>query len=135
MLGYWGQEPQKGPYFTGDIGRMGADGMLEYVGRRDHMVKVRGHRIELGDIEAVVAAHPKVASAACVVVGSGLDAKIHAVVVAEGPQGPGLLELKRECADRLPLYMVIDAVHVVPELPLTGNGKTDHQALLNQITA
>jgi clorobiocin biosynthesis protein CloN4 len=135
MLGYWGQEPQKGAYFTGDIGRMGPDGMLEYVGRRDHMVKVRGHRIELGDIEAVVAANPKVAAAACVVVGSGLDAKIHAVVVPEGAKGPGLLELKRECADRLPLYMVVDAVLVVPELPLTGNGKTDRQALLNQITA
>ncbi|MFF1450260.1 amino acid adenylation domain-containing protein [Streptomyces sp. NPDC058274] len=136
MLGYWGQEPLKGPYFTGDIGRMGPDGMLEYVGRRDHMVKVRGHRIELGDIETVVAGNPKVAAAACVVVGSGLDAKIHAVVVPhQDTQGPGLLELKRECADRLPLYMVVDAVHAVPELPLTGNGKTDRQALLEQITA
>ncbi|MFF6994945.1 amino acid adenylation domain-containing protein [Streptomyces sp. NPDC008313] len=135
MLGYWGQEPQKGPYYTGDIGRMGPDGMLEYVGRRDHMVKVRGHRIELGDIEAVVAANPKVASAACVVVGSGLDAKIHAVVVPNGPKGPGLLELKRECADRLPLYMVVDAVHVRDELPLTGNGKTDTTALREEITS
>ncbi|WNM31289.1 amino acid adenylation domain-containing protein [Streptomyces sp. Li-HN-5-11] len=135
MLGYWGREPQRGPYFTGDIGRMGPDGMLEYVGRRDHMVKVRGHRIELGDIEAVVAAHPRVAAAACVVVGSGLDASIHAVVVPEGPKGPGLLELKRDCADRLPLYMVVDAVHTVDELPLTPNGKTDRQALLHRITA
>ncbi|MFC7220680.1 amino acid adenylation domain-containing protein [Streptomyces polyrhachis] len=134
MLGYWGEEPQKGAYHTGDIGRMGPDGMLEYVGRRDHMVKVRGHRIELGDIETVVAANPKVAAAACVVVGGGLDAKIHAVVVAAGPKGPGLLELKRECADRLPLYMVVDAVHVVPELPLTDNGKTDRHALLKQLT-
>ncbi|MFI1002080.1 amino acid adenylation domain-containing protein [Streptomyces galbus] len=135
MLGYWGREPQKGAYFTGDIGRMGPDGMLEYVGRRDHMVKVRGHRIELGDIEAVVSAHPKVAAAACVVVGSGLDAKIHAVVVPEGPSGPGLLELKRDCADRLPLYMVVDAVHTVPELPLTANGKTDRPALVERITS
>ncbi|MFF3412391.1 amino acid adenylation domain-containing protein [Streptomyces sp. NPDC002742] len=135
MLGYWGQEPQKGAYFTGDIGRMGPDGMVEYVGRRDHMVKVRGHRIELGDIEAVVAANPKVTSAACVVVGEGLDAKIHAVVVPDGPQGPGLLELKRDCADRLPLYMVVDVVHSVPELPLTDNGKTDRQALLKQIAS
>ncbi|WP_217166217.1 amino acid adenylation domain-containing protein [Streptomyces sp. AC512_CC834] len=135
MLGYWGQEPQKGAYYTGDIGRMGPDGMLEYVGRRDHMVKVRGHRIELGDIETVVAANPKVASAACVVVGSGLDAEIHAVVVPEGPAGPGLLELKRECADRLPLYMVVDAVHVRDELPLTGNGKTDTRALREEITS
>lgn len=135
MLGYWGREPQKGAYFTGDIGRMGPDGMLEYVGRRDHMVKVRGHRIELGDIEAVVSAHPKVAAAACVVVGDGLDAKIHAVVVPEGPSGPGLLDLKRDCADRLPLYMVVDAVHTVPELPLTANGKTDRPALVERITS
>ncbi|KUN39850.1 D-alanine--poly(phosphoribitol) ligase [Streptomyces longwoodensis] len=135
MLGYWGREPQKGAYFTGDIGRMGPDGMLEYVGRRDHMVKVRGHRIELGDIEAVVSSHPKVAAAACVVVGDGLDAKIHAVVVPEGPSGPGLLDLKRDCADRLPLYMVVDAVHTVPELPLTANGKTDRPALVERITS
>ncbi|MFJ2830801.1 amino acid adenylation domain-containing protein [Streptomyces sp. NPDC087263] len=135
MLGYWGREPQKGPYFTGDIGRMGPDGMLEYVGRRDHMVKVRGHRIELGDIEATITANPKVAAAACLVVGSGLEAKIHAVVVPEGTERPGLLELKRECADRLPLYMVVDAVHVVTELPLTANGKTDRQALASEIAA
>ncbi|MFF1717389.1 amino acid adenylation domain-containing protein [Streptomyces sp. NPDC058268] len=130
MLGYWGQEPHKGAYFTGDIGRMGADGMLEYVGRRDHMVKVRGHRIELGDIEAVVADAPTVSSAACAVVGTGLDAKLHAFVVASGDERPGLLDLKRDCATRLPLYMVIDAVHVVPELPLTANGKTDRPALV-----
>ncbi|MFI1568578.1 amino acid adenylation domain-containing protein [Streptomyces sp. NPDC020490] len=135
MLGYWGREPQQGPYFTGDIGRMGPDGMLEYVGRRDQMVKVRGHRIELGDVESVVAAHPRVRAAACVVVGSGLDARIHAVVVPEGPKAPGLLELKRDCASRLPLYMVVDAVHVVDAFPLTANGKTDRQALVERITA
>lgn len=134
MLGYWGREPQEGGYFTGDIGRTGPDGLLEYVGRRDHMVKVRGHRIELGDIEAVVASHPKVAAAACVVMGSGLDARIHAVVVPEGPDGPGLLELKRDCATRLPLYMVVDAVHSMTELPLTANGKTDRQALAERLT-
>ncbi|MEZ0095346.1 amino acid adenylation domain-containing protein [Streptacidiphilus sp. EB129] len=129
MLGYWGAEPQQGPYFTGDLGRVGPDGCLEYIGRRDQMVKVRGHRIELGEIDSVIAANPTVAAVASVVVGSGLDAKLHAVVVLSGTERPGLLDLKRDCATRLPTYMVIDAVHVMAELPLTANGKTDRAAL------
>lgn len=133
MLGYWGREPQEGPYRTGDIGRIGPDGCLEYVGRRDQMVKVRGHRIEMGEIESVITAHPAVASATCVPVGEGLDAKLHAVVVLAGTERPGLLELKRDCATRLPTYMVIDAVHTLTELPLTANGKIDRRLLAEQI--
>ncbi|MEV7414860.1 amino acid adenylation domain-containing protein [Streptomyces sp. NPDC089919] len=129
MLGYWGAEPHTGPYFTGDVGRLGPDGNLEYVGRRDHMVKVRGHRIELGEIDSVLADHPAVAAAASFVVGTGLDARIHTAIVLSGSDVPGLLELKRDCAGRLPTYMVVDAVHVVDALPLTANGKTDRRAL------
>lgn len=135
MLGYWGRPPQEGPYRTGDIGRWDADGNLEYAGRRDAMVKVRGHRVELGEIEAALAAHPAVEAVAVVVVGSGLDAKLHAVVVP-GPQGaPGLLALKGHCAARLARYMIVDSVSTVDELPRTANGKTDRAALLATLTA
>ncbi|MET8011855.1 amino acid adenylation domain-containing protein [Streptomyces sp. NPDC005271] len=133
MLGYWGGPPQRGPYRTGDIGRLDTDGNLLYVGRRDHMVKVRGNRIELGEIEAAISALPGVADVAVVVVGSGLSARLHAVLVpARGPEVT-LLDLKRHCAGRLPTYMIVDAVHRVKSLMLTGNGKKDRPAMVAAI--
>ncbi|MDN3259868.1 amino acid adenylation domain-containing protein [Streptomyces sp. CSDS2] len=133
MLGYWGAPAQDGPYRTGDLGRIGADGELEYVGRIDHMVKVRGQRIEPGEIEAVLGAHDGVAEAAVVVVGSGLEAALHAVVVPAGRARPGLLDIKAFSAARLPTYMLPDALHLTPTLPLTPNGKVDRPALLAAI--
>ncbi|MEV4711674.1 amino acid adenylation domain-containing protein [Micromonospora sp. NPDC049374] len=129
MLGYWGQPAQDGPYRTGDFGRIGPDGNLEYVGRRDHMVKVRGHRVEPSEIEAVLATHPAVAAAAVVVVGAGLDSRIHAAVVPAGDARPTTLGLKAHCAAHLPTYMVVDAVRLVAELPRTANGKVDRAAV------
>ncbi|PWK84630.1 L-prolyl-[peptidyl carrier protein] synthetase [Lentzea atacamensis] len=128
MLGYWGGPPQQGPYRTGDLGRR-TNGVLEYRGRRDAMVKVRGHRVELGEIETALAAHPDVGAVAVVVRGSGLEAKLHAVVVPRNDKRPGLVGLKRHCAERLPGYMIIDSLSVVAELPRTANGKADRTAL------
>ncbi len=133
MLGYWGREPQAGPYHTGDLARRGKDGDLEYLGRRDHLVKVRGHRIELGEIESAVAGHEAVADCVVLVVGDGLEARLHAVVVPRGERGPSLLALKRVCAERLPTYMIIDAVHPVRELPRTANGKIHRAGLADWI--
>lgn len=129
MLGYWGTPAHTGPYRTGDIGRIGEDGQLEYVGRIDHMVKVRGQRIELGEIEAVLGAHETVASVAVLVRGTGLESELHAVVVPVPGRRPSLLSIKTFGAARLPTYMVPDAVHVATTLPLTANGKTDRAAL------
>jgi clorobiocin biosynthesis protein CloN4 len=136
MLGYWGRSPHVGPYRTGDIGRIGPYGDLEYVGRIDHMVKIRGNRIELGEIETRIGAHPVVGDVAVLVVGTGLEARLHAVVTraGDGPM-PSLLAVKRWCADHLPTYMVVDALHVVDALPLTANGKTDRASLTAGITA
>jgi amino acid adenylation domain-containing protein len=128
MLGYWGEQPQRGPYRTGDLGRL-TNGVFEYAGRRDAMVKVRGHRVELGEIETALASHPDVGAVAVVVTGSGLEAKLHAVVVPRNDKRPGLICLKRHCAERLPGYMIIDSLAVVAELPRTANGKTDRTAL------
>ncbi|MGW2052080.1 amino acid adenylation domain-containing protein [Streptomyces sp. NPDC001858] len=129
MLGYWGHTRQDGAYRTGDLGRIGADGNLEYVGRRDQMIKVRGHRVEPGEIEAVLAAHPAVDSAVVVIAGTGLAARIHAVVVPVEGQRPTTLGLKAQCAAHVPTYMVIDALRLVAELPRTANGKVDRAAL------
>lgn len=129
MLGYWGREPQRGPYPTGDLVRRDADGTLHYVGRRDLMEKVRGHRIEPGEIENALGLHPAVAESCVLVAGSGLDAALHAVVVPAGERPPSLLEVKRHCAERLPTYMIVDRLHIVAELPRTPNGKVDRRRL------
>nr|ABO15875.1 amino acid adenyltransferase [Streptomyces sp. UC 11065] len=135
MLGYWGREPQRGPYRTGDIARLDPRGDLEYAGRRDHMVKVRGHRIELGEIEAAIASLDTVSDVAVLVVGSGLEAQLHAVAVASETHRPSLLTVKRACAERLPTYMIIDKLHLIEDLPRTANGKTDRARLTAAIEA
>jgi L-proline---[L-prolyl-carrier protein] ligase len=127
-LGYWGRTPQgHEPYRTGDMVRLGADGDYIYVGRRDHMVKIRGHRVELGEVEAALLTHPDVAEAAVVPVGSGIDARLVAFLAAR--RDLALLEIKRHCAEHLPRHMIVDRVVVLEELPRTRNGKVDRLAL------
>lgn len=135
MMGYWSQPPAGDTYRTGDIVRQRPDGNVEFVGRRDQLVKVRGHRVELGEIEAVLAGDPDVAEVVALVLGDGLDARLHAVVRPSSEHVPSLLQLKRRCAERLPTYMVIDAVHVLAALPRTPNGKKDRRQLAQQIAA
>jgi clorobiocin biosynthesis protein CloN4 len=135
MLGYWGREPHRGPYRTGDIARLGPEGNLEYVGRRDHMVKVRGNRIELGEIEAAVGTLESVAEVAVLVIGEGLASRLDAVVVPSSGQRPSLLAVKHRCAERLPTYMNIDRLHFVEDLPRTSNGKLDRPALTRAVEA
>jgi amino acid adenylation domain-containing protein len=127
-LGYWGRPPQADePYRTGDIVRLQDDGEYVYVGRRDHMVKIRGHRVELGEVEAALLAHPDVTEAAVVSVGAGIEARLVAFLVAG--REPALLEVKRHCAERLPRHMIVDSVVFLQELPRTRNGKLDRLAL------
>jgi amino acid adenylation domain-containing protein len=134
MLGYWGGPPQAGrPYPTGDRVMLLSSGDYQYLGRRDGMVKVRGYRVEIGEIEATLQAHPDVADAAVVLEGTGMDARIVAHVVPVGANPPGLLELKRHCAARLPRHMIVDAVRPVAELPRTSTGKLDRRALLAEV--
>lgn len=135
MLGYWGQERHEGPYGTGDIARQDEDGTLHYVGRRDHMVKIRGHRIELGEIEAALTSMDSVADAAVVVLGSGFGARLHATLIPSGEQPPSLLAVKRHCAQRLPTYMIVDRISVCADLPRTPNGKLDRRRLVSDLEA
>ncbi|TDV52023.1 amino acid adenylation domain-containing protein [Actinophytocola oryzae] len=130
MLGYWGGPRHVGPYRTGDLGRYDETGRLEYVGRRDHMVKVRGHRVELGEIETALRTHEAVDQAVVLVHGTGMATRIEAVVVAHAGMRPTLIQLKRLCASRLPAYMIVDELRLVDELPRTENGKTDRAALV-----
>jgi amino acid adenylation domain-containing protein len=129
-LGYWGRERHgDAPYRTGDIVRLQADGEYVYVGRRDHMIKLRGHRVELGEVEAALLLHPEVDEAAVAVVGSGVEARLVAFLVVQSELP--LLELKRHCAERLPRYMIVDRAIYLHELPRTRNGKVDRLALAN----
>jgi len=130
MLGYWGRSPQGGrPYRTGDRVVLLDSGDYEFLGRRDGMVKVRGYRVELGEIEAALLAHPEVDEVAVVLAGTGMDTKIVAYVVPSGAAPPDLLQLKRHCAAALPRHMIIDVVHGVRDLPRTGTGKVDRRTL------
>jgi clorobiocin biosynthesis protein CloN4 len=102
------------------------------VGRRDHAVKVRGHRIELGEIETTCDAHDEVETAAVVVAGEGMDARLVAFVVPAAGARPGALALRRHLAERLPSYMITDHVHLLDDLPRTRNGKIDRPALVRR---
>jgi natural product biosynthesis luciferase-like monooxygenase protein len=122
-------------YRTGDLVRYRDDGVLEYLGRLDHQVKIRGHRIELDEIEARLTAHPHVRASVVVARGetSG-EARLVGYVAAPGVRGEGdrvALEtaLKRALRTELPEVMVPGQIVVLDELPTTPNGKIDRQAL------
>jgi amino acid adenylation domain-containing protein len=132
--GYWGGERHDGePYRTGDIVRLEADGGYVFVGRRDHMVKIRGHRVEPGEVEAALLAHPQIEDVAVVAAGSGIHARLVAFIAARCERPP-LLEIKRHCAERLPRHMIVDGTIFLDSLPRTRNGKIDRLALQRMAT-
>ncbi|MEM7307334.1 MAG: amino acid adenylation domain-containing protein [Planctomycetota bacterium] len=118
-------------YRTGDLVRRRAGGTLEFVGRADDQVKLRGYRVELGEIEAVLARHPEVeAAAASVLAGSGAGlGRLVAHLVERGDAATSDAELRAYLAHELPPYMVPDALVRVPAMPLTASGKIDRRAL------
>lgn len=131
-------DPAARLYKTGDLGRYRPDGVVEYHGRNDQQVKVRGYRVELGDIEAALAAHPGVRESVVVVRDGGTPAReeaeageqrVVAYIVPDRAREVTPAALRDVVAARLPAYMVPSAFVLLDALPLTPNGKVDRQAL------
>ncbi|MDZ4804960.1 MAG: amino acid adenylation domain-containing protein [Candidatus Eisenbacteria bacterium] len=131
---YWIDDAGVAWYRTGDVVIDPGDGVLEFVGRRDRMVKRRGYRVELGEIEAGLYKHPAVLEAAVV---AREDAEAGVSVVAflafrEGMKA-GTIEMKRFCAENLLSYMIPDRFVVLPVLPKTSTDKMDYQSLSGMV--
>jgi acyl carrier protein len=124
-------EPGARLYRTGDVVRRLAGGELEYVGRGDGQVKLRGYRVELGEVEAALLGHEEVREAAAAVhEAGGGDRRLVAYVVAEGGAGEeGAGRWREYLRERLPEYMIPSAFVLLDALPLTPNGKLDRKAL------
>ncbi|MGK8522551.1 amino acid adenylation domain-containing protein [Nocardia asteroides] len=116
-------------YRTGDLGRYRSDGILEFLGRADRQIKIRGHRVELGEIEQAITAHPAVRRAFALAVGQRTQARLVAFVEPEPPE-----DLTQFLADRIPSGWAPEMI-ALPEPPLTGNGKIDHAALVRRAEA
>jgi amino acid adenylation domain-containing protein len=117
-------------YRTGDLGRLLDNGEVEFIGRADRQVKVRGFRVELGEVEVALAAHPSVSAAAVLVVGDDeADKRLVAYAAAAGTAILTATELRGWMGQRLPAYMAPSHYVLMDELPLDHNGKVDRKAL------
>ena len=118
-------------YRTGDIVKDIGDGVLDYIGRRDRMVKRRGFRVELGEIEAALYKHPQVVEAAVVALPdpeSGVA--IFAFLDCEGgDKAPKTVQMKIFSSKNLLSYMIPDRFVFIEEMPKTSTGKIDYQNL------
>lgn len=140
MKGYWALDEQTSSAFlvddsgcwyrTGDIVVEAEDGHYTYQGRQDRMVKRRGYRVELGEIEAGLYRHPLVKEAAAVAMSDEeAGIRIKAFLSCREAKRPSIIELKRFCSENLPLYMIPDEFIWCEILPKTSTDKIDYQRL------
>jgi acyl-CoA synthetase (AMP-forming)/AMP-acid ligase II len=145
MQGYWGdrdktrevlvrnpfQDAYDEPaYRTGDLVTLDDDGNYVFLGRRDGMVKTRGYRVELGEVEAALYAHPAIREAVVLPIPDDLlGSRLQAVVSANGSDPLTRQEVLEHCRRLLPRYMVPDVVEFCEALPRTSTGKVDRTRL------
>lgn len=116
-------------YRTGDLARWRPDGQIEYVGRVDHQVKVRGFRVELGEIEAQLLLQPEVREAVVVAKEGPSGVRLIAYVSAHPEIGIDTAQLRTALGEALPDYMLPSAIVLLENLPLNANGKVDRALL------
>jgi amino acid adenylation domain-containing protein len=122
-------EPERSArlYKTGDLGRFLPDGTIEYLGRTDNQIKIRGMRVELGEVESVLRSHPLVREAAVVV--HNQNAALLAYVVGSDGSAPATSQLRRFAQSKLPEHMVPSQYAVLKSLPVLPSGKIDRKTL------
>lgn len=113
-------------YKTGDLARYWPDGTIEFLGRADHQVQLRGYRVELGEVETALRTAPGVRHAVAAVVGSGAPQLVAAVTGARGDAA----DIVAAISDRLPGYMIPSRIELLDAMPLTANGKLDRRAVV-----
>lgn len=127
--------PNSRLYKTGDIGYIGADGQLNFVGRIDNQVKISGYRIELGEIETLLTSHPKIRAAAVKIIENNHQKNIYAYIEAIEPQTPASETLSAELSKllryKLPDYMQPRTIISIDAVPIKQNGKIDYERLPN----
>lgn len=139
MSGYWGGQRSGNTCFiedsgttwyrTGDVVQASEDGYV-FLGRRDRMVKRRGYRVELGEIEAALSSHPSIAEAAVTALPDDENGvRLEAWIACGEVDQLSIIALKQFCASTLPAYMVPDQFRFVDAIPQTSTGKTDYQQL------
>jgi amino acid adenylation domain-containing protein len=125
----FGSRPGMRLYRTGDLVRRLPDGQLEFLGRIDQQVKIRGHRVELGEIEAVLRGHPGVTAAVAALRPAAAGGQRLVAYLTAGRGEPATAELRALAERSLPPYMVPAAFVFLSSLPLTATGKLDRLAL------
>lgn len=128
-------EPGARLYRTGDLARFLPDGCVECLGRIDHQVKVRGFRVEPGEIEAALERHPAVREAVVVARSDGRADPYLAAYVVPRDRRPAADELRAHLRESLPEYMTPSRFVLLEKLPLTANGKVDRKALPDPVAA
>jgi amino acid adenylation domain-containing protein len=116
-------------YRTGDLARRRPDGVLEFLGRVDSQIKLRGFRIEPGEIETALNGLASVSQSAVVAEGASAEKRLVAYVVPAAGRRPNVAALREEARAKLPPYMIPAEFVVLPSLPLNANGKVDRRAL------
>ena len=120
-------------YRTGDLVTLDEEGNYIYLGRIDHMIKSRGYRIEIGEIESAIYSHPQVKEAAVIAIPDDLITnRIKAIIVMTNAQEVEASDIRMFCSDKLPKYMIPEIIEFMEELPKTSTGKVDKTTLLKQ---